>query len=309
MAHLASGYAAVWMWWFCLASFDRSFKPRGGVLGAGLAWMVLASADRGLLGPTLADKGLSWVLVALGLGMMLHLAWRIVSDLKDDLIEGRRKARVMAALFLAAQLLAELLKEIAFGLDWRPQPVTIAQNLALLVFAVWLTALLLHPAGAEAEAILEPDAQRRLVRLEQPVQVHDPDAGLVARLTHLIEVERIHLDPTMTLERVVSRMGVSERTVRRLIHHRFGYDHFRTFLNAHRVEEARRLLLIPPPSGQKMIAVAADSGFASLASFNRVFRELEGRTPGEYKRDRGSHPGRDEAAARLSGSEELPAPF
>ena len=36
-AHLASGYAAVCLWWFCLASFDRSFRPQGGVLAVGLA--------------------------------------------------------------------------------------------------------------------------------------------------------------------------------------------------------------------------------------------------------------------------------
>jgi len=30
-AHLASGYAVVFLWWFCLASFDPTFRPRGAV--------------------------------------------------------------------------------------------------------------------------------------------------------------------------------------------------------------------------------------------------------------------------------------
>ena len=123
MAHLASGYAAVCLWWFCLASFDRSFRPQGGVLAAGLAWIVLASADRGLLGPALVGKGLSWGLIAVGLGMMVHLGWRIMRDLRGDLIEGRRAARVPAVLFPAAQLVAELMKEVAVGTDWRRRAV------------------------------------------------------------------------------------------------------------------------------------------------------------------------------------------
>src|SRR5437588_11363261 len=36
VAHLLSGYAAVFLWWFCLASFDRKFRPRGPVLIVGL---------------------------------------------------------------------------------------------------------------------------------------------------------------------------------------------------------------------------------------------------------------------------------
>jgi hypothetical protein len=80
LAHLVSGYAAVFLWWFCLASFDSRFKPRGPVLALGVAWLLIASADRGLFGRAVADRGLSWVLVALGFAMMLHLGWRMVRD-------------------------------------------------------------------------------------------------------------------------------------------------------------------------------------------------------------------------------------
>ena len=44
------------------------------------------------------------------------------------------------------------------------------------------------------------------------------------------------------MERFVALAGASERTVRRVIHDRFGHDHFRTFLNVDTVEEARRRL-------------------------------------------------------------------
>jgi AraC-like DNA-binding protein len=308
VAHLASGYAGVCLWWFCLASFDRTFKPRGGVLAAGLAWIILASADRGVLGPALADKGLSWWLVALGFGIMLHLAIQIVHDLRGDLVEGRRLARVITVLFLAAQLVAELAKEVVFGIEWRPQPVTIVQNLALLVFSAWLTGLLLRPSDTQAEVLATEGATRSL-HAAPPSKALDPDAGLAARLIHLVEVERVHLDPEMTLDRFVGLTGASERTVRRLIHDRFGHDHFREFLNAYRIKEARRRLSDPAHDGDKMIAIAADSGFASLASFNRVFRDAEGRTPGEYRRRRGAQPDLADAQPRLSGSEELFAGF
>jgi AraC-like DNA-binding protein len=99
----------------------------------------------------------------------------------------------------------------------------------------------------------------------------------------LVEAERIHLDPELSFAAFVSRMNAPERTVRRLVNQELGFDHFRTFLNHHRMAEARRLLADPGRSGDKLISVALDSGFASLPSFNRVFRETEGCTPSQYK--------------------------
>lgn len=68
-----------------------------------------------------------------------------------------------------------------------------------------------------------------------------------------------------------------------MIHRQLGHDHFRHLLNSYRVAEARRILADPARRRDKLIAVAMDSGFASLPSFNRVFRDLEGRTPSAFR--------------------------
>ncbi len=270
-AALVAGYAAVFLWWFCLASFDATFRPRGGVLAAGLAWLALASADRGLLGPALESRGLSWALIGLGLWMIAYLAWRLVRDRAGDLVDERRRARVLVVVFLAGQLAADFLVDLIMGLDWGPQGFTIVQNAALLAFAAWLALRLLPvpaPACAPAPAALSAQGE---------------DARLTERLRVLIEVEKVHLTAELTFADFVRRMGAPERTVRRLINHRLGHDHFRAFLNACRVAEARRLLTDPARAGDKLIAIALDSGFASLASFNRAFQAVEGRPPSAFR--------------------------
>lgn len=271
-AVLSAGYAAGFLWWFCLASFDPTFRPSGGVLAAGLAWLAVASADRGLLGPTLESKGLSWALIALGLGMIGYLFWRLVRDRAGDLVNERRRARILVVVLLAGQLGADFLVDLVMGLDWGPQGFTIVQNTALLAFAVWLALRLLPvPAlagGAAAPAA--PTAQGEVARLTE-------------RLRVLVEVEKVHLEPSLTFAGFVRRMGAPERTVRQLINHRLGHDHFRAFLNACRVAEARRLLADPGRAGDKLIAIALDSGFASLASFNRAFQAVEGRPPSAFR--------------------------
>lgn len=275
---LLSGYAAVFLWWYCLTVFDRRFRPRGLVLATGLAWILIASADRGLFGPVLAGRGLSWGLIGIGFAMIGHLGWRLARDFRGDLIDVRRRARVIVVGLLAAQLLADLGVDVVLGLDWQPRAFTIVQNMALLAFTGWLLQI-----SATIHASAGPDTVPPSTAFGSALSPGAVNTGLAARLQRLIAVDRVHLDETLTFGRFVGMMGASERAVRDLINHQLGYDHFRTFLNAHRMVEARRLLSDPARRQDKLIAIALDSGFASLPSFNRVFRESEQCTPGAFR--------------------------
>ncbi len=284
VAKFLGGYAAVFLWWFCLAVFDRAFRPRGAVLAAGLVWIVIASADRGLFGPAPEDIGLSWVLVILGFGMIGHLTWRVISDREGDLLDRRRRARMLLVVLLGGQLMADLAVDVLLGMDWQPQAFSITQNAAMLLFTCWLAWVGFEDGPERPEA--RPQAAPRTA----------DDDRLKARLDALIEVERVHLDPELTFDAFVRQMGAPERTVRRLINHQLGHDHFRGFLNAQRMAEARRLLADPARRNDKLIAIALDSGFSSLASFNRVFRDFENTTPSAFR-------------SRAPTSEERPAAF
>ncbi len=272
----ASGCTVVFLWWFCLACFDREFRPRGPVLIVGIFWLVLAAADRLIDRPT---PVLTYGLVALGFGIVAHLLWRLWSEREGDLIQERHNARLTTALLLGALLLGDLLVDLFLGFDWRPRAFAMAQNGTILGFGTWLAIRLLHVrgdvltfAGAGPDPFARASADDR-----------EPNAELRRRLSDLIERDRVHLDPDLTFADFVERMSAPERNVRRLINHELGFDHFRTFLNHHRLQEARRLLRDPGRASDKVIAIAFDSGFASLPSFNRVFRAVEGCTPSEYR--------------------------
>lgn len=272
LAVILTGYAAVFLWWFCLAVFDTAFRPRGPVLAIGAAWIVIASADRGIFGERLAEAGLSWALVALGLIMVGHLAWRLLRDQEGDLLDDRRRMRRAVVAVLGGQLFADLAVDLVLGMEWQPQLFSIVQNSGFLAFTVWLLSLTPRGGAPEAPRAVAATAEGKA-----------PDDPALARLRRLIEVERLHLDPELTFGDFVQAMGAPERAVRRLINQELGHEHFRAFLNAYRVEEARRILSDPGRGRDKLISVAFDSGFASLPSFNRVFRELEGRTPSAFR--------------------------
>jgi AraC-like DNA-binding protein len=169
-----------------------------------------------------------------------------------------------------------------------------AQNAMILGFSVWLAGQILtirddvltFGVGEAAPAPHSP----------APDADHGRNDALLHRLNMLIEIERMHLDPDLTLARFVERMAAPERAVRTLINRQLGFDHFRAFLNHHRVAEARRLLA-DETRDDKLIAIAFDSGFASLASFNRAFRAIEGCSPSAYR-----------AAARAPAPTAMPMP-
>ena len=280
IAHTASGFTVVFLWWFCLSCFDSRFRLGGGVLGVGLVWAAIAAVDRGLLGDALASKGLSLLLVPMGFAIVGHLVWRLLAERQGDLIQQRHDARIMVAVLLGGMLFIDLAADALFGFAWRPLAFAMTQNAMALAFALWLAARLLT---VRADVLTFGIMQEASLPAEATPHHGLPLSGeLHRRLSGLMETERVFLDPELTFAAFVERMGASERTVRTLINHEMGYDHFRTFLNHYRVVEARRLLC-DQDRDDKLITIALDSGFASLASFNRAFRAIEGRTPSDYR--------------------------
>lgn len=280
-ANLLAGSAVPFLWWFCLATFDRSFRVRGIVAWIGAAWLVLAALSRGWLGPALPEPFGAQISIAIGLAIIGHLMWQLLVDRRDDLVDRRRRLRPLVALLLATQLLVDLLVDLVLGVSWMRDWFAFAQNVALISFVVWLGWLSLKSdfantsANADDLGVGGPTAQSAVANPQ-----------LAANVRKLMEADKIFLEPDLAFARFASLAGFSERTVRRYINRELGFDHFRSFLNARRVAEACSRLDDPAHRADKLIAIAFDSGFASLASFNRTFLAIEGRTPSKFRRER-----------------------
>ena len=288
VANVLSGYAVVFLWWFCLSCFDSQFRLRGVVLGVGLLWAAVVAVSNAMPDGIIVNGWLSPLLVVLGFGIVGHLVWRLMAERSGDLIQRRHDARVMVAVLLGGMLFIDLAADTLLGFAWRPPAFAMTQNAMILAFALWLTGRLLA-IRPDVLTFAEPRDRSPTV---EPRTHGAPErrSELHRRLTDLMEVQRIFLDPDLTFAAFVDRMGAPERTVRKLVNQELGHDHFRTFLNHYRVAEAQRLLEDQSRAGDKLITIAFDSGFASLASFSRAFRAKAECSPGEYR-----------ASARRSG--------
>jgi AraC-like DNA-binding protein len=285
VASFLSRMAAVLLWLFCLTLFEGLHGVSRVAFAVGGAWLALVVIDKGYFSPPPAGFDTSAVQIVLGIGLVLHAGWRVLRDLRDDLVESRRRARPVFALALLALLATDFAVDLQQGYGWRPTGFLMLQNGFILVLtaglALWLLCAEAWLGAGDASVV----ASRARADAASPAAdpEPDPDAAVLSRIDAVMRAERPYLDPEITFAQFAAKVGVPEPALRRVINHRLGHGHFRSFLNEHRVEEAKRRLRAPASAGDKMLAVALDAGFASLASFNRVFRQVAGCTPSEYR--------------------------
>jgi len=127
----------------------------------------------------------------------------------------------------------------------------------------------------------EPTGPSR--RYERSSLTPENAARYKARLLALMERDQPFLDPEITLPGLAQALEVPPAHLSRIINELMGQNFFE-FINRYRVEAARRRLATRGAAGEKLITVALECGFNSLSTFNRVFKDLAGRTPSDYRR-------------------------
>jgi len=83
----------------------------------------------------------------------------------------------------------------------------------------------------------------------------------------------------ITLSDMSKALGYHEKYLSSALHSLTKMN-FRTFLASYRVDNAQKLL---KTTGMNISRIALESGFSSINTFNRVFKQITGLTPREYK--------------------------
>lgn len=107
--------------------------------------------------------------------------------------------------------------------------------------------------------------------------------SLSARLTRLMQVEKVYRQEDLTLAALAAELEISTYQLSEFLN-RERKQNFSRFVNAHRVEEAAQTLLKEPDAS--VLSVAFRVGFNSKATFNLAFRQALGQSPREFLRQR-----------------------
>jgi AraC-like DNA-binding protein len=112
---------------------------------------------------------------------------------------------------------------------------------------------------------------------------------LKARLLAMMDGERSFLDAKLSLPKLAQDLDAPVNHLSQVINEQLGRNFF-DFVNGYRVDAAKRMLTQPGAAQQKLISVAFDCGFNSLATFNRVFKDLAGMSPSQFRKCRTPEP-------------------
>ncbi|PKP02996.1 MAG: hypothetical protein CVU11_10035 [Bacteroidetes bacterium HGW-Bacteroidetes-6] len=103
----------------------------------------------------------------------------------------------------------------------------------------------------------------------------------VERFLAYMQNEKPFLNNELTLALLAKGLDVSPEYLSSVLNGRLNSNFF-DFINRYRVEEFKRICHLPENKQYTIIALAYDCGFNSKATFNRVFRQHTGTTPGAY---------------------------
>jgi len=104
----------------------------------------------------------------------------------------------------------------------------------------------------------------------------------VNRLDMLMKEEKLFLDPDLTLAKTSARLEISTKQLSQAINQVYKINYSQYIANF-RVEEAKRLLQLAEYANYKISAIAYESGFNSISSFNSTFKKLTQHTAFEYR--------------------------
>eukprot|EP00439_Symbiodinium_sp_Y106_P089669 s1_g2205.t1 len=276
---------AALVWMFGLSLFQDRFRPEPWHWGV-LAFLLVRGYWNMLLGPLGVPHLPAYLngahqIVLVGMG--LHLAWVAWRGRADDLIEDRRRFRLLFIAFLATMMLVVGAYELQIG---DGPPAFELQLLQALVIWFVAVALLVRAATLSPDALFFPSVE--------DLGHEESEAGRpsAAEQTSVRDLEALQVwigrreglfTPSLTIGMLADQVKIPEHRLRRLINTELKFRNFNDFLNQYRIEEAKQRLRDAELARLPILTIAMDLGYGSIGPFNRAFKERQGMTPSAYR--------------------------
>jgi AraC-like DNA-binding protein len=106
-------------------------------------------------------------------------------------------------------------------------------------------------------------------------------AELNEKLKTLIQSEKIYLENDLSLPKLAKKLEATSNETSFLINELY-QENFYNFINKHRIEEAKMLLLSEKYNQLNILGIAYEAGFNSKTTFNTTFKKYVGVSPTEF---------------------------
>lgn len=103
------------------------------------------------------------------------------------------------------------------------------------------------------------------------------------KLTDYMDSSKPYLNPDLSLSQLAEEIGITSHYLSQVINEKFNLNFF-DLINGYRVEAFKERLTDPRYSNYSFLGIAFECGFNSKSSFNRIFKQVTGLTPSQYKK-------------------------
>ena len=277
---LSMATPAVFLHW-AAASFDDFYVPRW------WRWLPFAAMASIAAWAILSDWAIAWRIARVAaFALIVAGLWRVLAGRDADLIEQRRRLRLMLAIGVGLWIAAlTALSAVASEAVRASAGIVTAGGVLVLVLAAALLRLRVEQ-GAATHVAATPSPVGAPAVAAVPDDVDAEERAWLDRLAALMERERIYREEDFSLARLAQRMNIPEYRLRRLINQRIGERNFVSFVNGYRLAETMAALADPSQQQVPILTIALDAGFKSIGPFNRAFKAHTGQTPSEFRRAR-----------------------
>lgn len=196
---------------------------------------------------------------------------------------------VIIYLYLSHRLIEDFYQRLRPVLMDRPRYAFRRLDSTLLMLGLFCTASLFNDIfylavafaliAVAVEAVLKPDND---VRPTLPITDRSDVREKGRRLKEAVAANRLYEDAELILTRLAVKLAIHPHDLSRIIN--LGLEkNFSDFINEFRVREVAWKMQDPAYERLTLLGIAYESGFNSQRTFNRVFKEMTGKTPAEYK--------------------------
>lgn len=225
-----------------------------------------------LISPFLPENLALPLAFAVGAGYLLWLA-RSLLALRQERANFRLEMLLLGMVFAIA-IGVSVLGLVQVALPDKPFFSLYAIAIGLAFFLVQTTLALRPQLSAEVrETVQATYANTTLNKV-------DCDAVL-SRLNHLMTIEQIYVDADLSLPSLAEKLALSPHQLSELLNARLGKS-FSRYLRELRIAAARAMLRDEPAAS--VLSVGLSVGFTSQSNFYEAFREIEGMTPGQFRK-------------------------
>lgn len=223
-----------------------------------------------------------------GLVVLIIVLIRATLGYWDDLVDRRRNMRLILITGCCAYMTVLTLFEFVF-LDVKDTAVFSIGNAALiLALSFYVAAKVVLNNKNRVEAINKPNDNAkacsgtiRQSNVEQGERSTTQQREL-DKLKTLME-QGLFKEQELTVKRLSQKMALPEHQLRVLINQELGFTNFSHYLNSYRIPSVCEQLKQVDQKQIPILTIALDTGYGSIASFNRAFKQQMGMTPTQYR--------------------------